>query len=230
MVALNFTTKFSLQQNLTEVFTTIVKAGASNNVAPVYVAGAMLGNDAQFFLYGGLTKPSDAFPDPDPDDVLQYQRFPYGGKKPFAPGFVDEKLPKGVTRYAAYGAAVNVPSEQKAWYFSGLKSNTSGVIYDSFSEPGGIASNISNALVSVEFDRNSQNLETWRNTTLPSTVAGRAGADGVFVPVGEKGILAFVGGVTHPEFANASHESANAAALVSGKPWSCSCRRVSGSH
>jgi len=215
MVALNLTRKFSLSDNLTAVFDPIEKAGASNNVAPVYVGGAMLGNDAQFFLYGGLTKPSDAFPDPDPDDVLEYQQFDYGGEKAFKPGFVYEKLPKGVTRYVAYGAAVSSPSEQKAWYFSGLKSNTSGVIYDTFSETEGIPSNISNTFISVEFNPSSQNLETWKNTTLPDTVSGRASAEGVFVPVGEKGILVFVGGVTHPEFASKTHESENPAALVS---------------
>jgi hypothetical protein len=215
MLALKLTKRFSLADNLTHVFETIEKAGASNNVAPVFVGGAMLGNDAQFFLYGGLTTKSDAFPDPDPDDVLEYQQFDYGGKKSFTPGFVYEKLPKGLTRYVAYGAAVNAPSEQKAFYFSGSMSNTSGVIYEGFSEPEGIPSNISKTLISLEFDPTAQNIETWKNSTLPDAVLGRASAEGVFVPVGEHGILVFVGGVTFPEFASKKHKSDNPAALVS---------------
>ena len=215
VLTLNLTKPFSLSQNLTQLFDTLPKASTSAST-PNYVDGDLLGNDAQFFTYGGLTTKSDAFPDPDADDVLEYQAYPYNSNDApsFTAGFINEKLPDDVTRYLAYGAGVSAPSENKAWYFSGLRSPSSGVIYGSFSIEAAVPSNISDTLVTLTFDPQAQNIEKWENTTLPDSVAGRASASGVFVPVGKNGILVFVGGVTFPEFASRRHRSENPAALV----------------
>lgn len=123
-----------------------------------------------------------------------------------------------MTRYLSYGAGVSVPSENKAFYFSGLHAPGKGVIYESYAVEERVPSNVSDTLVSVEFDDEAQNVETWRNETLPDKVQKRAGASGVFVPVGKEGILVFVGGATFPEFAYKRHKSANPAALVSPSP------------
>lgn len=215
VLTLNLTTPFNLGQNLTQLFDPLPKASTSTSV-PNYVDGDLLGNDAQFFAYGGLTLRSDAFPDPDRDDVLEYQAYPYDNNAgSFSAGFVNEKLPSDMTRYLAYGAAVSAPSENRAWYFSGLRSPSSGVIYDSFSIESAVPSNISNTLISLTFDPDAQNSEKWENTTLLPSVSGRASASGVFLPLGKNGVLVFVGGVTHPEFASRRHKSDNPAALQS---------------
>lgn len=215
ILTLNLTTPFRLDQNLTQLFGTLPKSTSSSTIFN-YIDGDLLGNDAQFFTYGGLTRRSDSFPDPDPDDVLEYQAYPYeSNAASFKPGFVPEKLPADVTRYIAYGAGVSAPSENKAWYFSGLRSPTAGVVYESFSIESAIPSNVSDTLITLEFDPEAQNIEKWSNVTLPESVLGRAGASGVFVPAGKAGALVFVGGVTHPEFASKSHRSDNPAALKS---------------
>jgi hypothetical protein len=215
MFTLNFTKAFDLSKdNQTALFEPKEKVGgAGNNVAPNYIAGGALGNDAQFFLYGGLTLISGAYEDADANDVLEFQKYTYGVND-IRPGFVAEKLPEDVTRYVAYGASISAPSENKAWYFSGLRSNVSGIIYaDKLA--GNFPTDVSESMIQLEFDKDSQNTETWKNLTLPENVAGRASAEGVFVPVGENGVIVFVAGVTHPDFASISEESDNQAALAS---------------
>ena len=173
-----------------------------------------MGNDAQLFLYGGAATATQAWKDTGPRDVLEYQRYKYGGENSVRPGFVADELPKDMNIYLAYGASISAPSENKAWYFSGLKSNSSGIIYvDKY--PGEFASDISETMIQLEFDDQSQNLETWSNLTLSESVPGRASAEGVFVPVGENGVLVFVAGVTHAEFATKKQVSDDEAVLAS---------------
>ena len=88
----------------------------------------MLANDHEWFLYGGLPRDTDGY-DMLPNTVLQYQESQYGVDKPaFIPGFSIKTLPKGMTPYIAYGGAANVPSENKAFYFSGMSSLSKEVI------------------------------------------------------------------------------------------------------
>lgn len=163
-----------------------------------------------------MTLRSSSYPDPDADFVWEYQAHAYStSDRAFSPGFIAKELPDGATRYLSYGAGVSVPSENKAFYFSGLHAPGKGVIYESYAVEDKVPSNISDTLVSVAFDDEEQNVETWKNETLPDKVQKRAGASGVFVPVGKEGILVFVGGATFPEFAYERHKSANPAALVS---------------
>jgi hypothetical protein len=54
----------------------------------------------------------------------------------------------------------------------------------------------------IGIDMTTQGKETWKNTTLPTTVPGRANAELVWVPVSEKGILVAIGGVLYPAYAN----------------------------
>lgn len=178
--------------------------------------GVMFANDAELFLYGGaLFRNDDLYDQPPADAVLAYQAYQYGSDKPlWQKGFHPAHLNDGVTRYIAHGAAVSAPSENRAWYFSGLVSPTRGPILPN---PGlnrtTMAINVSDTLISL--DMATQLDERWSNSTLPQDVKGRSNAEVFWVPVGRQGILVVLGGVTHPEWASVSHKSEDAAASVS---------------
>jgi hypothetical protein len=213
---LNFSTPFNTTQNVSSILSTISKApngGAANNIAPNYYDGAMLANDNEWFLYGGLLRQTDAFAQPHDDDVTGYQAYQYGVDKPaFRPGFLTDQLPKGMTRYVAYGGAANAPSENKAWYFSGLRSPSWDHIYTVSGNESLTAINVSNTLITL--DMTTQQQETWSNKTLPEYISGRANPELVWVPVGAQGILVALGGVVYPDFVTAARQSQNEAASV----------------
>lgn len=174
----------------------------------------MLANNDEFFLYGGLPLRLDEVYDvPPANKVLEYEIRQYGLEKPaFLPGFREPTLDDGTTWYVAYGGAANAPSEQKAWYFSGLTSPTRGVIYKNGNESTR-ATEFSNTLITL--DMSTQLKEKWTNKTLPHDVVCRANAEVVWVPVGKQGILVVLGGVIYPEWASPSHKSEDEAASVS---------------
>ena len=216
MYTLNFSAPFNTSQNISALFQTISKApngGAANNLAPNYYDGAMLANDHEWFLYGGLLKKTDAFAPPREDDILSYQASQYGVDKPsFRPGFLNDRLDQGVTRYVAYGGAANAPSENKAWYFSGMRAPGFGDIYTVNGNDSLTASNVSNTLITL--DMTTQQQEHWKNATLPSFIAGRANPELVWVPIGSQGILVALGGVIYPDFTRVDQKSVNEAASV----------------
>lgn len=209
---LNFSTPFNTSDNTSEILGTLSKApsgGAANNFAPNYFDGAMLGNDHEWFLYGGLLTLTDAYDStPAADDVLGYQVSQYGVEKPaFKPGFVKYELPDNLTRYLTFGGAANAPSENKAWYFGGMTSTSGGEIFYPSSNTSLNPTNYSNTLITL--DMATQQSETWDNDTLPDHIKSRANPELVWVPIGEQGILVVLGGVTYPEFAAGSHISKN---------------------
>jgi hypothetical protein len=212
---LNFSNAFNISSNVTSVMGSFQKVGgASTNLAPNYYDGALLGNNDEFFLYGGLIQSTDAFSPPSGDQVGVYYKYQYGVSKPgFQTSFSSAQLPSGVNRYLAYGGAASAPSENKAWYFSGLQSPSGGPIYTVAGNASLEATNVSNTLITL--DLGTQYSEKWSNTTLPSTVQGRANPELVWVPVGSQGILVALGGVVYPDFADGSFQSANATASVS---------------
>ncbi|RYP03701.1 hypothetical protein DL764_004962 [Monosporascus ibericus] len=181
---------------------------AANNLAPNYYDGAMLANDHEFFLYGGLLRRTDAFTPPDADEVLSYQVSQYGTQKDgFQPGFVETELPEGMTRYVTYGGAVNAPSENKAWYFGGMRADEWGPIFFPSANTSLNPTNASHTLITL--DMTTQQQEVWTNVTLPQDIRGRADPEVVWVPVGEQGILVVLGGVSYPDFATPSGSSEN---------------------
>lgn len=212
---LNFSKPFNTTDNITALFEILPKGlagGAASNFAPNYYDGAMLANDHEWYLYGGLLRETDEFTMPPADSVLEYQESQYGVEKPaFLPGFSLKTLPKGMTRYLAYGGAANVPSENKAFYFSGMSSASRGEIY----QVGGLdtADVTSNTLIVLDMETQLQ--ETWKNTTLPSTIKGRANPELVWVPVGKQGILVSLGGVVYPDFASVIAQSDDPSESVS---------------
>lgn len=217
---LNFSEPFNTSDNMTAIMGQLSKApggGAANNEAQNYLDGGMLANDGEFFLYGGMLRDTAAFVPPDPNAVTSCQAYQYGIQKDgFLPGFVDDRLPSGMTRYLAYGGAASAPSENAAWYFSGMHSPSWGEIYDPSTNQSLTASNVSNTFITLNMTVQQQ--ETWSNVTLPDTVAGRANPELVWVPVGAHGLLVALGGVVYPEFTSSSHISSDEAASEAESP------------
>lgn len=182
---------------------------------PLYLDGALLANDDQFFFYGGaLASQSESWTVPPGSQVIEYQVYAYGPDKPlWKPGFSTRTLPGGVTRYIAYGGSASAPSENKAWYFSGLAAKDRGPI-NFPGEP--IPSVPSNTL--IEVDMKEQYHETWTNRTVPDTIQPRANPELVWVPIGEQGILVVLGGVVYPEWDNVALLRHNVTDSVSGMP------------
>ncbi|ETS82513.1 hypothetical protein PFICI_04389 [Pestalotiopsis fici W106-1] len=208
---LNFSKPFNSSTNISDIMETISKApngNAANNLAPNFFDGAMLHNDAEFFLYGGLTTRTDKYQPPDADDVLAYELYQYGAEKEqWFPGFLTDSLGDDITRYLAFGGGVSAPSEQKAWYFGGLRSQTWGPIYYPGINDSLNPLDASNTLLTLDMAEQQQ--ETWANDTLPGEVKGRGGVDVVWVPVGDQGILVALGGVVYPDFNNGNLTSQN---------------------
>lgn len=218
----NLSNPYDADTNVTKILieNTISKAiggeGNANGAAPNFVDGGLLANDAEFFMYGGALWHNEAvYEDPDADFVLGYQLYAYGPEKPaWDRGFITKPLPDDINRYVAYGAAVSAPSENKAWYFSGMKAPTGGDIYSQDSRNRThAAQNISNTM--IQLDMKVQSSEKWTKKSLPKTVKGRANAEVVWVPVGKQGILVVLGGVVYPEWAGYLHESDDKEANVS---------------
>lgn len=220
MYTLNFSRPFNLTSNISEILGTISKApngGGANNLAPNYFDGAMLANDHELYLYGGLLTKTDVFQAPDEDENIGYRVSQYGVPKgSFFEGFFKKDLPTGLTRYLAFGGAANAPSENKAWYFGGMRSPSWGPIYYPTINNTINPLNVSNTLITL--DMGTQQDETWKNVTLPSAIKGRASPDLVWVPVGSQGILVALGGVTFPDFTTGSLTSLNEPQSVRRQP------------
>ena len=193
---------------------TLLKAGggAANNLAPNYVDGALLANNDEFFLFGGLLAQTAEFSPPSKDQVTVYEKYQYGVQRnSFIPGFISDSLTGNLTRYIAFGGAASAPSENKAWYFGGMQSQSRGEIFFGSNQTL-TPTNVSNYMVTL--DLSTQQQETWSNTSLPKSVSARANPEVVWVPIGAQGILVVLGGVDFPEFATSTHQSANAAQSV----------------
>ncbi|KAI1379342.1 hypothetical protein F4677DRAFT_328479 [Hypoxylon crocopeplum] len=216
----NFSTPFNANTNFSTVFNTTSKApngGAANNIAPNYYDGTLLANSDEFYLYGGLLILTSAYSPPDADEVFEYMASQYGpGRDNFHPSFINNKLPDGMTRYVTYGGGVNAPSENKAWYFGGYRSESWGPIYEYSGNTSYDPSRVSSTLITL--DMATQQQEVWENVTLPAGTPSRANPSVVWVPVGEQGILVVIGGVTYPEFMDSNRTSENDAQSMRDSP------------
>lgn len=218
LYTLNFSIPFDSGTNISRILNTTQKP--ANNFAPNYYDGALLANDYEFFLYGGLLIMTRANSLPDSNDVQFYKVSDYGvEKEAFRPGFFNGKLPDNITRYVTYGGAASAPSENKAWYFGGSRSPSWGPIY----QVGG-DNNTFNPIDTSDFlitlDLSKSQSEKWSNVTLPPFIPSRANPSVVWVPVGEQGILVVLGGVAYPSYSTHDSVSLNEAQSVSGNPTS----------
>jgi hypothetical protein len=213
---LNLTRPFDTTENISAILGEIdTLGGGASTIAPTYEDGALLGNDAEFFLYGGMMRRPTRSPDPSGTDVLCYEKYRYGPERPLTQPFVTKPLGENMTRYITYGGAASAPSENLAWYFSGMQSASKGKIYRPGSVPNGSfdATHVSDTLITLDMER--QGYETFTNVTLQEGIRGRANPELVWVPVGRRGILVVLGGVVYPDFAFANATSADEKASVS---------------
>ncbi|KAK4196303.1 hypothetical protein QBC40DRAFT_300413 [Triangularia verruculosa] len=208
---LNFSRPFNTNENVSALFVPIYALNGApvNNLAPNYVSGALLHNDFQYFGYGGVTGLTDALSDPSGTTVRGYRAFS-SLLDDFQPSSLDNTLGNGITRYVAYGGAASAPSENLAWYFSGLRSRTGGIIYDP--EKGGnnettLPNHVSNVMITLNLEKELR--PEWTSKNLTGDVPGRANPELVWVPVGSKGILVALGGVVDPVFISINNTSAD---------------------
>lgn len=209
MLKLSFSTPFNMSQNISALLGQQIK----NTNAPTYVDGALLGNDDEFYLYGGAWRETDTSAEPISNQDFVYRGYAYGiDQTQFASGPNTYSLDGDMTKYIAYGAAANAPSENLAFYFSGMRAPTWGAIYSGTGNTTFVPSETSNTLITL--DLTTQYAETWSNDTLPDSITPRASPEMIWVPVGEKGILVALGGVTYPGYVAGGFQSSNATASV----------------
>ncbi|KAI9740527.1 MAG: hypothetical protein M1834_005108 [Cirrosporium novae-zelandiae] len=196
LYSLSFSEAFDTQTtNMTALFTEMGKAGgAANNIAPNTIDGTMLTNDDAFYLYGGLVPLTNSSSAPGADDYLGYERFQWGPyRASWTPGFIEQHLNSGVTRYTTNGAGVSVPSENLGFYFSGMRGTNWDAIEATDASANILAKTLIIANISIMRD------EILHNNTLPSNVPGRANAELLWMPVSTSGLLVAIGGVIYPE-------------------------------
>ncbi|KAJ0284085.1 hypothetical protein COL940_004277 [Colletotrichum noveboracense] len=192
MLSFNFSNPFDLDTNLTKLIQTTSKApggsGPVGSYSPNRIDGALLHNDAEFYLYGGnLQRRTDASEAPDDSKVILWRLYDYGPEKGlFRNGSGQQTFPDGVSPLVTYGAGVSAPSENKAWYIGGMRSPVWGEIYRSSTNKSNVANTTSDSLITL--DMSTQLSETFSNKTLED-VKPRANPSAVWVPVGKQGIL-----------------------------------------
>ncbi|KAI1981497.1 hypothetical protein LOZ51_006833, partial [Ophidiomyces ophidiicola] len=186
----------TVHTNLTGLFGRINPVnGAGNNIAPTYVDGAMFATENEFMLFGGLLRLTDSQSPPNSNQLLSYERYFWGpkGVTNWKQGFLQSRTNHNVTRYITHGAGVSVPSENRGYYFSGMRGKDWGEI--SFPEPK--ANSTANTLISV--DMAEWRGEQWSNSTLPENIPPRGKSELTWIPVSDSGVLVAVGGVPHPQ-------------------------------
>lgn len=142
----------------------------------------------------GLTRLTEAYTPPDAQAVLGYEAYQYGPERTsWARGFMQGTLPDSVTRYVSNGASASAPSENLGFYFSGLR----GAGWDLTTES---TRDWYLADTLIEVDMSTMRSEQWSNKTLPDNIPPRAGAELVWIPVGGRGALVAIGGMTAVEY------------------------------
>lgn len=144
--------------------------------------------------FRGLTRSTDAYTPPDAHAVLGYEAYQYGPERiSWSRGFIQATLPDNVTRYVTNGASASAPSENLGFYFSGLRGAGWKTITEN-TRDWYLADTL------IEVDMSTMRGEQWSNNTLPDDVPPRAGAELVWIPVGGRGALVAIGGMTAVEY------------------------------
>ncbi|KAF8426068.1 hypothetical protein EV426DRAFT_710543 [Tirmania nivea] len=163
--------------------------------------GALLGDDWSWLQYGGMR--GGAATDGSSRSETESERFDFrkDPNNPTQAWLGDYRfgssltLPKdSVTNYVYAGAVARSPGDRKSWWFSGSRAkNWTEVIYGRTTAELTVGA-LSNYLITADFS--SQQVPAFTNTSIDSSIAPRAGASMVFLPVGDKGILVVLGGVS----------------------------------
>ena len=213
MYSFNLGNPVNPETNVSELLLGNAMRKRNDGLGANFEDGAMLANDHQYILYGGILQSSmGEYKPPDDDEVLGYQFSRYGAERFFEPDWDTFDLGENTTRNIAYGGAANAPSENKAWYFSGMTRRSGGQMENPFLDDETRPRNISNFL--IEVDMEIQDQEVWTNRTLED-VKGRVNPEVVWVPVGEQGILVVLGGVVYPHWTTLDKRSEDKEASVS---------------
>lgn len=150
--------------------------------------------ERSFDRYSGLIRGTDSQSPPDSQEVLGYEAYQYGPfRESWTPGFIQEPLPTGLTRYITNGAGVSIPSQNLGFYFGGMRGANWGAI-EATVAPANVTAN-----TLIEVDMSTMRAEKWTNHSLPNFVPGRANAELVWIPVSQSGVLVAIGGVVNPE-------------------------------
>lgn len=97
-----------------------------------------------------------------------------------------------MTWHITNGAGVTSPSENLGFYMSGVHApGWAETLTD------GNLRNLSQRMITV--DMSEMQRPVFSNVSIPSYVKPRANAEAVWVPVGDRGIVVLIGGVTYPE-------------------------------
>ncbi|RPA94702.1 hypothetical protein L873DRAFT_1404769 [Choiromyces venosus 120613-1] len=188
---LNLTSAFSLADDGKTAIQSTAKP--DTNMGTNFKNGFMLANNYQFIIYGGYMEYLDKDPSVGPTwslarDIVQNGETPLQNP----PKYRTLTLEK-VTRYIAAGGSVNVPSENKAYVFSGATGKDWGEFYTTAGAPeNATATYNSTNLISV--DMSTMGSEKWDNRTIPSGIPARKNAEVVWLPVGSQGTLVVIGG------------------------------------
>jgi hypothetical protein len=193
LYSLDYSTPFNLKtSNLTTLFRQVIEFSV-HQVTPMY-SGYMFADANELYTYGGLSSPVVV--------GNESAKYAFGYQlTEGTPGVVTPELganpvqlPDGLTRYTTNGAGVNVPSEQLAFYFSGMTLDDHELFDDD------AAGNWTAVDQLIEVDMSTFGSPQWSNSTFGnSNIQPRANAELVWVPFGNKGALIAIGGVIYPE-------------------------------
>ncbi|KAJ5502111.1 Galactose oxidase/kelch beta-propeller [Penicillium fimorum] len=190
---LNLTTSFNTTSDFMQILNNMSVGLGSANMAPTYVDGAMLANDNEFYLYGGMPPNAEGLHPPAANEVMSYAAHQYGAYRTlWGPGWQEEYLSPNVTRYITNGAGASAPSENLGFYFSGMHAQDWGNLTSSQKQSNQTADTLITLDMSVLSDGK------WTNDTLPSYIPPRSNAELVWVPVSKSGVLVAIGGVINP--------------------------------
>ncbi|KAL7268734.1 hypothetical protein RUND412_008629 [Rhizina undulata] len=182
---INLTQPFdTLKDNVSLVMSTIDKYGASE--MPNMQNGHMLANNYEFVLYGGYALATSTIPQQPAD--WAYARYIYQQGDVNLNVDWNKLTLENVTRYIADGAYSNVPSENLAFVFGGVRGQNWGEI-DSNNLPTIASSELITANMSVSKS------ETFTNVT--TSIPARTGGELPWIPVGENGVLVAIGGMDY---------------------------------
>ncbi|KAG0126675.1 hypothetical protein HOY82DRAFT_614554 [Tuber indicum] len=188
---LNLTSAFSLANDGKTAIQSTAKP--DSNMGTNFVNGFMLANDYQFIVYGGYMELGDKDPSIGPTwslarDMVQHGETPLRDPPKYRTLTLDK-----VTRYIAAGGSVNVPSEDRAYVFSGATGTDWGEFYAMAGAPDNVTATYNSTnLISV--DMSTMGSEKWDNKTIPSSIPARKNAEVVWLPVGSQGTLVVIGG------------------------------------
>ncbi|KAF3403315.1 putative carboxymethylenebutenolidase [Talaromyces pinophilus] len=201
MYNLSLRQSFDQQTSMTALLQSMEKSNGvlATNLNPNFEDGTMLSNDNELILYGGLPRLTDSANPPPAEVILGYEAYKDSSSiEGWKPGFEQKSTNDSVTRYVTNGAGVSVPSENRGFYFSGMRGPVGDLIQ------GGDGSTYTTATSLITVNMTTMGNESWQNSSLPVNIPARANAEIVWLPVSESGILVVIGGVINPEILSPS--------------------------